>query len=60
MIRTSAHRQLLRLAIGMIEIAGVGFSLGIIWVQGLTILAVLALAATTALSIGSLYAFRRD
>lgn len=58
--RASARRQRLRFAIGMIEIAGVGFSLGIIAAQGLTFLAVIALVATTALSIASLYVFRHD
>ena len=60
MNRFSARRQRLRFAIAMVEIAGVGFSLGIIWVQGLTIPALVALATTTAVSISSLYAFRHD
>jgi hypothetical protein len=60
MIRATARRQRLRFTIGMIEIAGVGLTLGIIWVQGLTILAIIALAATTAVSVASLYLFRHD
>jgi hypothetical protein len=60
MILNNARRQRWRFAIGMIEIAGVGFSLGIIWIQGLTLLALVALAATTALSLVSLYVFRHD
>ncbi len=60
MNRASAGRQRLRFAIGMIQIAGVGFSLGIIWVQGLTVLAILALVATTSLSVASLCIFRHD
>jgi hypothetical protein len=60
MIRTTARRQRLRFTVGMIEIAGVGLSLGIIWVQGLTTLAVIALVATTALSVANLFLFRHD
>jgi hypothetical protein len=60
MSRATRRRQRLRFTIGMIEIAGVGFSLGIISYQGLTMLAVIALVATTALSISSMFLFRHD
>ncbi len=49
-----------RFVMGMMQIAGVGFSLGIIVIQGLTGLAIAAVIATTLLTLLSLFLFRRS
>ncbi len=60
MIHASSRRQKMRFVLGMIEIAGVGFSLGIISAQGVTVLAIVALLATTSVSVATLFIFRHD
>jgi hypothetical protein len=59
-VRAQLRMQKWRFALGMLQIAGVGLSMGIISRQGLSALAMLFVIATTLIAVVSNIIFRRD